>query len=146
MRGRIRRAYSIRTLTLGVREQVQITGQLLPLIEWRWWCRGRLRLIWIDEAAKDATSYFRWEVGADEAERVSGGKRRLPRPLDPQKDRTASRATACDFAVVFGGTPDEWRRVRWRDARYMWAIHFWRETPPDKRGERPVWGRRNGAA
>lgn len=118
---------------------------MLPLIEWRWWCRPwRLRSVWLADAMAAAEDYYRWEVGADQVETISGGMTRVgggPQ-LAPQQQRSECRATACEFALVLGGRPEEWRRVRWRDARYMWDLHSWRERPPEKRGERPVWGRR----
>ena len=138
-------------LTLGGREKVHTSRRVGHLIDWAWWCSGLLiplRLIWLKEAGMAARLFYLWEVGVPDKPKIPGGYTPVPLGdgLDPKRKERPIQGTACEFAVIFGGTASEWRKVRWRDARYMWDFHAWRETPMKERKQEkaPVWGKSNG--
>ena len=119
------RAFSIINITVGRREQIALTTSLAPIIEWRWWAWGPLRSFWAERAIADALSMIAYECG--------------PPSHAPAEDRPPPQALACELAVVFGGRPDEWRSVRWRDAVFMMALKAYRDDPK-RQTPRPVWG------
>ena len=57
----------------------------------------------------------------------------------PAKDHPPPQALACELAVVFGGRPEDWRNIRWRDAVYMLATKAYQDDPK-RQTPRPVWG------
>ena len=123
------RPWAVATLTVGLREQIALLQSVEPLIRWRWWCRGPLRLRFTERAVADAVAAIKREVGK-QLSAAPGGD--IPPP----------QALAVDLAVTLGGTPDSWRAVRWRDAVYAMRLKAWTSDP--KAPRRPVWGESEG--
>ena len=121
------RAYLVETLTVGRWEQIALSGSLSPLIRWSWWCRGPLRTRRRQQAAHEAAAaMLASEVGTAQP---------------PSRTPPPPQSFACELALLTGyGTPETWRRVRWRDAVYIATLHAWRNETKDKRGARPRWG------
>ena len=122
--------YRILDLTVGAREQIALTDSVAAVIAWAPWCVGPFRLKYVERAVADAVKMVKREMGESTGPQVED-------PPPPQ-------SFACELATMFGGTPDEWRRVRWRDAVYMVEFKGYIETPPGK-SRAPVWGQRRGA-
>ena len=133
------RAFHILTPTLGRLERIQLAERagfpdLSPLIHWSWWCRGWLRLIWIQRAADRAAAILKAEIPG------AGEKQRQWDNVGVHGRDGAPQGFAVEVAVSLGGFPDQWRRVRYRDVIHAMKFAAWRQTPEADRGERPDWG------
>ena len=127
------RPYTILTITVGLREVVALSSSVSPLISWSWWCKGWLRRPHLARAHQDAVKMLHSEIGA-----VKGP---VPQKPDPPQ------GFACELAVVMGfGTPDEWRRVRWRDAVYAVSIRHWMNAAKEDRAPPARVGRASAGA
>lgn len=135
------RGYRILTPTLGHVERIQIAQRSgLPtavflLIEWRWWCRGWLRLVWVRRAVVEAAAVLKAELPeVPKSELVVG------RWLDEDERLEDPQGFAVRVSVSLGyGLPEEWRRARYRDVIHALRFRAWQHEKREERGEAPAW-------
>ena len=118
------RPWRLRPLTLRLAERVVIGLAPDIIIEYKWWCRGLLRIPrWRRKAVLEAVAYIDQQFKSD---KPKSGVRVKEDDTVPAS-RSDIMEAACNAALRLGGTPEEWRDALWADVRYMISYREWED-------------------